>query len=294
MQSITTEIRRANVQLLVLGGSGRLGRLLRAVWSRPGVAAPETVWQARRPGEFAAFGGPSTVFDPLQDPVALRDAVGAARAVLMLAGPTRGSPEDLAQHAALAGAVLAVAEGRPVLLASSAAVYGVPGDGPCREEDVLAPLSDYGRAKARMEEVALRVPGAHVLRIGNVAGADALLGARAPAEGRRLHVFPAGHAPRRSYIGPQALACALARMVRLAAAGAPLPDVVNLSLPGVVGMEALLRAAGEIWQAEPAPKGVIETVELAVDRAIGLGLVADLPVTAAAVLADLRSVTEAP
>ena len=288
MRSFRSNLKPEFPRLLVLGGSGRLGGLLRRVWSLPGSAAPQLVWQARRPGDFAAFGGPSVVFDPLAEPGALARAVAAAEAVLLLAGPTRGTAEALSAHAALAGAVLDCAGGRPVLLASSAAVYGRPAGRLCHEEDAPAPISDYGRAKAAMEAVAAGRPGAVVLRIGNVAGADALLGQPAPPGGRRLQVFADGLAPRRSYIGPQALARALARLVRLAVGGAALPGVINLALPGAVGMEALLRAAGESWQADPAPPEAIAAVELAVDRALALGLVPDLPVTAAGLVADLR------
>lgn len=298
MRSFRSNLKPEFPRLLVLGGSGRLGGLLRRVWSLPGSAAPQLVWQARRPGDFAAFGGPSVVFDPLAEPGALARAVAAAEAVLLLAGPTRGTAEALSAHAALAGAVLDCAGGRPVLLASSAAVYGRPAGRLCHEEDAPAPISDYGRAKAAMEAVAAGRPGAVVLRIGNVAGADALLGQPAPPGGRRLQVFADGRAPRRSYIGPQALARALARLVRLAvggttaggaaSGGAALPGVINLALPGAVGMEALLRAAGEGWQADPAPPEAIAAVELAVDRALALGLVPDLPVTAAGLIADLR------
>ncbi|ETD80541.1 NAD-dependent epimerase/dehydratase family protein [Rhodobacter capsulatus] len=288
MRSFTSNLKPEFPRLLVLGGSGRLGGLLRRVWSLPGTAAPPLVWQARRPGDFAAFGGPTVVFDPLAEPEALARAVRAAEAVLLLAGPTRGTAAEMAAHRDLAAAVLDCAGGRPVLLASSAAVYGRPAGPLCAEEDAPAPVSDYGRAKVAMEAVAAGRPGAVVLRIGNVAGADALLGQPAPPGGRRLHVFPDGLAPRRSYIGPQALARGLARLVRLAASGAALPGVINLALPGVVGMEALLRAAGESWQADPAPPGAIATVELAVARALALDLVPDLPVTAAGLIADLR------
>ncbi|TQD35755.1 NAD-dependent epimerase/dehydratase family protein [Rhodobacter capsulatus] len=288
MRSFTSNLKPEFPRLLVLGGSGRLGGLLRRVWSLPGTAAPPLVWQARRPGDFVAFGGPTVVFDPLAEPEALARAVRAAEAVLLLAGPTRGTAAEMAAHRDLAAAVLDCAGGRPVLLASSAAVYGRPAGPLCAEEDAPAPISDYGRAKVAMEAVAAGRPGAVVLRIGNVAGADALLGQPAPPGGRRLHVFPDGLAPRRSYIGPQALARGLARLVRLAASGAALPGVINLALPGVVGMEALLRAAGESWQADPAPPGAIASVELAVARALALDLVPDLPVTAAGLIADLR------
>ena len=246
------------------------------------------VWQARQPQAFAGLGGPTMVFDPLLDPGALRAAVRAADIVLMLAGPTRGRVQDLAVHADLARAVLHAAEGRAVILASSAAVYGAPMAGPCREEDAPAPLTDYGRAKLAMERVVAGVPGASVLRIGNVAGADALLGVPPPPGGRVLDTLLAGHAPRRSYIGPQALALALGRLARLAAAGGGRLGVLNLALPGAVGMDALLRAAGEGWRAQPAPPGVIDTVALDVTRAQALGLVPEWPADARQIVADLR------
>lgn len=286
MRSFPSNLKPEFPRLLVLGGSGRLGGHLRNAWQRAG--ALRVVWQGRRPDDFAAFGGPTTVFDPLAAPEALRQAMAATDAVLMLAGPTRGPAEALSVHRSLAALVLDLAGGRPVFLASSAAVYGAPTQPLCREEDALAPLSDYGRAKVAMEAVAAGRPEAVVLRIGNVAGADALLGQPAPPGGRRLHVFPDGFAPRRSYIGPQALGRALSRLVRLSLGGAALPGVINLALPGAVGMDALLRAAGEGWQADPAPPEAIATVELSVERALSLGLVPDLPVTAASLLADLR------
>lgn len=134
--------------------------------------------------------------------------------------------------------------------------------------------------------------GAIWLRIGNVAGADALLGRAAPEGGRVLDILPDGHGPRRSFIGPQALAAALARLVRLAAAGADLPAVLNLSLAGALPMDALLAAAGETWVPRPAPASVIAHVELDVTRAVDLGLVPEAPARAAAVVADLRALQE--
>ncbi len=293
MQNVVTMSKAASLRLLVLGGSGRLGGLLRRAWQVGGGgdvagAGLVPVWQARQPRAFAGLGGPTVVFDPLHDPGALRAAVRAADVVLMLAGPTRGSAQDLAVHADLARAVLHAADGRAVIFASSAAVYGAPVAGPCREEDAPAPLTDYGRAKLAMERVAAGVPGASVLRIGNVAGADALLGAPPSPGGRVLDILPAGHAPRRSYITPQALALALGRLARLAAAGGRLPGLLNLALPGAVGMDALLRAAGESWRTRPASPGVIDTVVLDVTRAQALGLVPEWPADARQIVAELR------
>ena len=288
MHILRTLCKTTPPRLLVLGGSGRLGALLRRAWQRPGAAGLVPIWQARRPSDFAAFGGPTVVFDPLADPGALQAAVHAADVVLLLAGPTRGSARELAVHADLARAVLDTMPGQPVILASSAAIYGAPPSGTCHEADTPAPLSDYGRAKLAMETVAAKVPGAIVLRIGNVAGADALLGVQPPPGGRVLDILPGGHAPRRSYIGPQALAAALGRLARLAATERALPGLLNLALPGAVGMDALLQAAGESWRAQPAPPGVIDTVALDVTRAQDLGLVPEWPATAQQIVADLH------
>lgn len=274
-------------RVLVIGGSGRLGPLLRRAWMQEGEGAC-FVWQARRQDAFPGLGGPDLVFDPLSDGAALAAAAGAADLVLCLAGVTAGTEADLARNTTLALAVARAAP-CPVLFASSAAVYGA---GPSSEDDAPHPLAPYGRAKRAMEEAILATGREDVtlLRIGNVAGADALLGRVLPPGDRVLDVFPDGQGPRRSFIGPVALARALARLVHLVAAGVAVPRILNIALPGTCGMEALLRAAGEGWTPRPAPEGVIPVVELDVRRAVALGLVPDAPARAAAIVADLRQV----
>lgn len=277
-------------RLLVVGGTGRLGRLLRGAWAQraPGLTP---VWQSRQ-AETPARGAWIT-FDPLNDPAAFAAAAQAADAVLMLAGVTAGSAAELAQNTDLALAALRAAAGRPVLLASSAAVYGAgaPPD-PARgwsETDPIAPAAPYGAAKAAMEAACAGAPGLTVLRIGNVAGADALLGRAAPDGGRRLDIFPDGRVARRSYLGPQALARAIAGLARLAAGGIALPGTLNLALPGVVGMADLLAADGQGWEPVPAPAAAIAEVRLDVTRAVDLGVIADAPARATAIVADLRA-----
>lgn len=289
MRTNSSFLKPENPRVLVIGGSGRLGGLLRRAWRGGASEAPELIWQARRETDFTTLGGPSIVFDPLEMAEKFRAAAQAADVVVQLAGVVSGSEAELARNTDLALATLRAAAGKPVLLASSAAVYGTPvGDRPCAEDDSPAPAAPYGAAKAAMEAAVAGQAGAIVLRIGNVAGADALLGRAAPPGGRVLDILPGGHGPLRSYIGPQALATALARLARLAAAGAELPPLLNLALPGAVAMDALLAAAGEGWQARPAPPGVIARVELDVRRAVKLGLVPALPATAQAIVADLR------
>ncbi|AOZ70393.1 hypothetical protein LPB142_14530 [Rhodobacter xanthinilyticus] len=281
-------------RLLILGGTGRLGGLLRRAWGGGAEAGIAPVWQTRGAAPGA---GDWLRVDPLAEPEALAAAARAADVILCLSGVTAGDAKALSLNVTLAEAAVAAAEaaGRPVFLASSAAVYGAgapPGPEGWAEGDALAPAAPYGAAKAAMEAACGGRPGIVILRIGNVAGADALLGRAAPEGGRGLDIFADGIGPRRAYIGPQALARALARLTRLAAAGADLPAVINLALPGTVAMEALLTAAGAPYTARPAPPGAIAEVALDCARAVALGLVPEAPVRAPALIADLMSLPD--
>ncbi|MFC3612577.1 NAD-dependent epimerase/dehydratase family protein [Lutimaribacter marinistellae] len=265
-------------QVLVLGATGRIGGVLRSFWPAGAFPSPVT-WQARRIGAGPDF----KVFDPISEPAEFARAV-RGRTVLCLAGPVpgrgEGDPEDHVRLAEVAIRAAGEGGGGPVLLASSAAVYGAAG-GVLDEGVPLRPLSDYGRAKARMEEVAARLAdqiGVRVtsLRIGNVAGCDAILGGWRP--GFMLDRFADGRTPRRSYVGPASLARILGDLV----ARRDLPPALNVALPGVVEMGALLDAAGLEWTPRPAPDSAIEVVELST-RALGtftrLDPSANLPAT---------------
>jgi nucleoside-diphosphate-sugar epimerase len=232
--------------MVVLGAGGRLGRLLRPFWAG-------ATFQSRE----ARRASPGGCLDPLADPGGLARVVSGARAVVVLSGVTGGPPEVLALNTTLAVAALeAAARGgaQRVLIASTAAVYG--GGGPFAEEAPAAPTGAYGAAKAAMEDavrdwVARRGAGAPVvaiLRIANVAGADWLLGSGAGPVA--LHRCAGGRGPRRSYIGPDALA----RAITALAAGPRPPAVLNISAPGSVAMGDLARAAGRtvIWRDGPA------------------------------------------
>lgn len=264
-------------RVLVMGATGRIGTILRRTWA-PGRA----LWQMRTESAAESTAESTTglagdaadlaVLDPLGDPAALARAAQGCGAVLCLAGVTPTAAalgRDMADNAALALAAVRAAAGAgvPVLLASSAAVYGDSAED-LTEASPRRPLSDYGRAKAGMEEQAadlgarLGVP-VTALRIGNVAGSDAILGGWRP--GFRLDRFADGHTPRRSYIGPLTLARVLGDLVQ---AGG-LPRVLNLAAPGTVEMGALLDAAGLDWTARPAPPGTIAEVRLDVSALLG-------------------------
>ena len=275
-------------RVLVVGGTGRVGGLLARAWALTGHGG--LVWQ-RRGGDGA---GPR--FDPLAEPAAFAAAAEGAQMILNLAGRVGGTARDDADHAALALAALEAARTAgvaQVLLASSAAVYG-PAD--CAAEDApLAPVTPYGRAKAQMEDAAGRWaavhrggPGVTCLRIANVAGADALLGA-APGPGpQMLDVFPDGTGPRRSYLGPLALAGILSRLAGHVRAGGILPEVLNVALDGAVAMAALLDADGRAWAPRPAPRAAVPLVRLDVTRLCAV--TGPLPpADAGSIVADLRS-----
>jgi nucleoside-diphosphate-sugar epimerase len=194
----------------------------------------------------------------MTDTDALKSAISACDVVVNLAGVTHHSANDLnGVNANMARHLLDHADGRPVFLISSAAIYG-KAPGSLTETADPTPASDYGRDKADMEAVALAHSARSIiLRLGNVAGADALLGVE--RERYVLDKFPDGSYPARSYIGPTMLADILADLI---IAQDRLPDVLNVSMPGAVSMADLLHAAGKPFDDKPAGPGAIAKVEL--------------------------------
>lgn len=232
------------------------------------VADRQPLPQSERTFLWSPLEGPENLKRYLQD-------VPIPSALVMLAGVTPAAGVDeaaLAVNRTLAEACLrAAAEcgiGR-VLLASSSAVYGVdPQAVAFAETAEPKPISAYGRAKLEMEAVAdsARAVGLDVcsLRIGNVAGADALLG---PLTGRsvdpsaplRIDAFADGLGPLRSYIGAATLARVLAALASLPTR---LPDVLNVAAPDPVRMVALAKAAGWPHVLQPAPTLAVQSITL--------------------------------
>ncbi len=262
---------------LLVGASGRVGRMVLHHWPRMAAGVPLMVSQ-RQPAagvagafQWAPLEGPRGLLDHLS-----RIEPGSAPAtLLMLAGITPGPNVDetaMAGNRLLAEACIAAARAAGiarVLLASSSAVYGVdPAGVAFAETTPPRPTSAYGRAKLDMEAVgsAARETGLEVciLRIGNVAGADALL---APLTGRpvdparplRIDGFADGLGPLRSYIGPGTLARVLAV---LAQHPVPLPRILNLAAPAPVRMVDLARAAGWPFELTAAPANASQNITL--------------------------------
>lgn len=270
------------VWVVVTGAGGRIGHALRAIWGGKVSENLPILWFGRAEGD-----GPCQIWDIGQNPPPV---LPEGAIVLHLAGRVRGTPEELAQNAQVTGAVCAVAHAagaQHVFVMSSVAVYA-PGDGALHEGNPPAPVSPYGVAKLAAEQAAVEAfpGGVTMLRLANLAGADALLGAFRP-----VVLDPvAGQAggPVRSYIGPRALAQVLEGLIAHVVARRHMPDVVNVAQQPPVAMADLLTARGQPWQFGPPRAGVVARVVVDTARLEGL---MELPQTSpAALIADLGSV----
>ena len=270
-------------RIAVTGATGRLGRLLQIVWSARPPEGLAPLWIGHR-----------TTTDPgflRADLTRELPDLPEGCIILHLAGSV--APGRVASdHEALARAAVMLAEkckARHLFLASSAAVYGI-GAAPHAEDSSPQPVSAYGRAKLAAEMVAAGRAATTALRIGNIAGADAILGNPAP----RLVLDPVTDQPDgpvRSYIGPRTLARVLAGLAVLARAGTGLPATLNIAQAPPVGMAALLRAAQRDFDWGAENPAVIPRVELATGRL--QSLLPDLaPASPAGLVAELLSLPD--
>jgi NDP-hexose 4-ketoreductase len=285
--------RAALPTVLVTGATGRVGTLLRAAWMQEPPDRFVPVWQHRG----TATGQGWLRWDMLEEPCPIIPQLPAV--IVNLAGVTGRGP-GLSRNLALARAARLAAQRlgcRHVFLASSAAVYG-PGapSGLLDETDRPRPSSPYGRAKLAMERIARcgEDPGVTCLRIGNIAGADGLLGKA--SVGSSLILDPAGglpSGPERSWIGPRTFASALAALVDVALDGRDLPPVLNIAQDPPLPMAALLDAARLRWRFGPPREGTIARVALMTRRLTEV-LPAPLPsATPAALVAEWQNLSRA-
>lgn len=265
------------MHVLVTGAAGRIGRMLQVSWSTDDLDGLEPIWCVRQASSPAHL-----QWDILSGIV---PPIPKGAVILHLAGVVRGDPCALAYNTEMALKVCdaAKAAGVPhVFIASSAAVYG-RGSADLTESQIPHPVSDYGRAKLAMERQVLRwsqnagafAPHITCLRIGNIVGADALIGQA--VAGRHITLDSiAGHSggPVRSYIGPGALAYVLAQLVRSAGLGKAMPKILNIATQPPVFMADLLKAAKLPFQFAPPETSVLAKVCLSTARLAGL---ADLP-----------------
>lgn len=246
IQGVPVERVACSDPVLVLGGNGRLGRILHMRWAN----RPDVFWQARGPvagirwAPGVPWPGPARV-----------------HAIVALWGvvPGCGDPAANVPLACAAMALGAALGAERVLHCSSAAVYA-PAPLP-RNETQTDPRSAYGKAKLAMEQAIAawqtanpHGPAACVLRIGNVAGADSAFAAIRHRGPVRVDRFAGGHGPRRSYLDHATLARVIDAL--LTCPNMALPGVVNVANDGVIDMADLVRAAGRqlVWTPAKTPQ----------------------------------------
>lgn len=277
-------VTRGKIPVIVTGATGRLGRLLHRIWSAESPEGLAPLWSGR--GE-----GIDLQWDILDGSA---PCLPAGAVVLHLAAVLGGGPEALRRNSAMAVPVMAAARrcgARAVLFASTAAVHA-PSAAPATEDTPPAPANSYGQAKLAAEAAFRGAGGAPVviLRIGNVVGADALLGPRDDSGPIVLDPVPGrSGGPVRSWIGPLTFSRVLARLCRLAGDGA-LPPVLNVATDPPLAMADLLQAAGRNWRYGPPNPAVVPAAVLSCAR---LARLMELPRTSPAALAAELAVVEA-
>lgn len=271
--------------IVVLGASGKVGRLVRAHWNPAGLA---TLWQGRRMGAAPGW----TLWEP-------GHPLPPARVVVLLSGVTAGSDDDLAENSRIGVAVARAAQTAGVegiLLASTMALYGRTPATPATEQTPPDRPNAYGRSKLAMEqamgaELAGTGTALCALRIGNVAGAD-LLGDRV-AQGLPITIdrFADGTGPMRSYAGPGLLARVFGGLARRIIAGKTLPGVLNVAGQMPIGMADLMTAAGLPFAWQPAGPHAVPCIAMDCTRLAALVPPVPLAETASGVAAEWRGVT---
>lgn len=253
---------RTPQNVLVLGASGKLGRMLRLAWDKapPNELVPQWVYRNNAPP-----GG--HVWQPGD---AMPPTLPGIDAILALWGVTPAPGRKLSENTTLALAAMELAQNlgaRRVLHCSSAAVYE-PGPSPRSEADAGGAINPYGAAKLDMEAALQDWCAAHPqgatsvsMRIANVVGADSLFASIARGDGPiTLDRFENGQGPWRSYISIAALSRVFEAL--LTCDDAQLPAALNVASPSPVAMEALARAAGQEIAWRPAPSGAAPMVAL--------------------------------
>lgn len=240
-------MRQTDFPLIVTGAGGRVGRLLRKVAPKGRV-----IWVTRTPSDNGDVSWDNLI-----------SGVPAGAVILHLAGAVKG---ELSLNARLAQQVCNARGSRHVFVASTAAVYR-PTASDLQEDTPADPQNAYGAAKLAMER-AVRGQGVTLLRIGNVAGADSLLGGLVAGTSAILDpVVGQSGGPQRSYIGPMTLWRTFQHLAEMAVAGVNLPEVLNVASPGALAMADLLDAADAPWtygaqKADTVPRVVLDVSRL--------------------------------
>lgn len=251
------------MQTVILGADGKLGSILRRGALRHGLD-----WRMQSRSGQHNFTDP---FDP-----SLYEKGATIINMIGHTGPDqnllREANVDVVDQLLRRAQVAGVAH---VILMSSAAVYGAAGPAPLPETTPTAPLTPYADSKVAMERLAhdrsrhSNATRISILRVGNVAGSDALVthAHRHAREGMPmlLHRFADGAVPWRSYIGPLDFFHAVHTITQQP------PDtlrMLNVAHPQAVPLDAMLLGYRNHllptlkWVDAPAPKGIPPRVVL--------------------------------
>lgn len=223
--------------VLITGATGSVGTLLSRAWALDPPWGVRPVWSARSTAARVGWLAWDMAGDGHPD---IPPSLGA---ILHLAR-SPNAVHDL--HLAREALRLARDRDVPLLIASSVAVYGnsaarVSETAPSR------PITENGRAKLRLERQLRTADKVSFLRIGNVVGADALLGGGGPSVALDS-VAESGRGPLRSWIGPRTLARVLGDLLVLAVRGVALPRHLNIAQEPALGMADLAEADQRDWQ----------------------------------------------
>ncbi len=275
---------KPKIPLIVTGAGGRIGRLLHIFARASEFAAFSMIWTSRDGPQVWDLTGAGVPGLP-------RGGI-----LLHLAAVLPGPHHDdlIAGNLRLAEAIIAQDRLSPfshVVFMSTVAVYA-PGTQAIAETEVPAPQSDYGRAKLHCETRLCAAFGGRltILRLANLAGADALLGGNPGSGEVVLDPIPGtSSGPLRSYIGPKTLARALGVLLGQIALGKTLPGILNVSQPKAVAMDHLLTAAGRAWRFGPSRTATVAKVAVDVSVLMNICPLPDLdPAAVIDELDDLR------
>jgi len=258
--------KRHRQQVLVLGASGKIGRLLTRFWS----LEPPANWIPIGQVKCNAQGN-----EICWEPDADYSLLPKVDAVISFWGSGPRSQRPYAENIKQGVSTLEIARyvgANRVLLASSAAVYN---QSTCvrhnETSNEINPEGAYGRSKVEMENAArewLRknptAPHLVSMRIGNVVGADSLFAALEHSQSITLDRFASGLGPRRSYVTPGDLARVIEAILDCPAE--ELPRVVNVAGHRPLAMYDLVSAVGGDVTWRDAPENAVEIAELDTER----------------------------
>ncbi len=249
--------------VIILGASGKVGRMLRAVWKE---SPPKDfdfiyVYRSVPQGKDGVVWAPGLPTDHLPK----------AQAIVALWGATPRSEYRFSDNTDLAIATLELARDlqvERVLHCSSAAVYS-PSPEPLTEIPTGPAPNDYGQSKLDMEHQITQWISENeglfsnvIMRLANVAGADGLFNNMKPGKSVTLDRFADGQGPRRSYIGVTDLAKVIEALIMASRFDGP----INIAATKATEMSGLASAAGCSVKWKPAPDGAIASVTLDTTR----------------------------